>query len=154
MSEGFQGGFNHTPLCRETPVYRCSFISLGCESGIICQWCIAWPLIIRCWNAGGVMFLIHQSGEPLPLYIPCMYILHICMYNIYMYVYIPLYACIIYVWDMSPYIYIYMWHMVMHRPPLPRGLLPSPLKKVKFFSYCAILMKFETQHFHMFTNNN
>ena len=31
---------------------------------------------------------------------------------------------------------------------------PSLLKKVKFFIYWPILMKFETQHFHMFTTNN
>ena len=28
-----------------------------------------------------------------------------------------------------------------------------PLKVVKFFIYGAILLKFETEHFHMFTNN-
>ena len=32
----------------------------------------------------------------------------------------------------------------------PRGPLLPSLKKVKFFIYRAILMKFETQHFHMF----
>ena len=32
---------------------------------------------------------------------------------------------------------------------------PTPLlKKVKFFIYCAIVIKFETQHFHMFTKTN
>ena len=30
----------------------------------------------------------------------------------------------------------------------------SPLKKVKFFIYGAILLKFDTKHFHMFANNN
>ena len=42
----------------------------------------------------------------------------------------------------------------------PLTLLGAPpptqplLKKVKFFIYCAILIKFETQYFHMFTKNN
>ena len=31
---------------------------------------------------------------------------------------------------------------------------PSPHQKFKFFIYGAILLKFETEHFHMFTNNN
>ena len=31
--------------------------------------------------------------------------------------------------------------------------LPLPLKKVNFLIYCAILMKFETQHFHMFKDD-
>ena len=31
---------------------------------------------------------------------------------------------------------------------------PPILKKVKFFIYGAILLKLETQHLHMFTNNN
>ena len=38
-----------------------------------------------------------------------------------------------------------------------KGLLPGPLhpsEKVKFFIYYAIFMKFEIQHFHVFTNNN
>ena len=35
----------------------------------------------------------------------------------------------------------------------PRGTLP-PSKKVKFFIYGAILLKFKTKHFHMFANNN
>ena len=30
---------------------------------------------------------------------------------------------------------------------------PPPLKKVKLFIYCAILLEFETQHLHKFTNN-
>ena len=30
----------------------------------------------------------------------------------------------------------------------------SLIKKVKFFIYCAILMKFEIQHFYMLSNNN
>ena len=39
---------------------------------------------------------------------------------------------------------------------LPFQIPPSPLKPtmVKFFIYCAVLMKFETQHIHMLTNNN
>ena len=43
----------------------------------------------------------------------------------------------------------------MIRSPLtPQGaLLLLPFKKVKFFIYCAIFMKFET-HCHMFTNNS
>ena len=31
---------------------------------------------------------------------------------------------------------------------------PPPLKKVKLFICSAILLEFETQDFHMFTNNN
>ena len=37
----------------------------------------------------------------------------------------------------------------MIRGPLP---FPPPFKKVKFFIYCAIFIKFETQHFEMFIN--
>ena len=33
-------------------------------------------------------------------------------------------------------------------------LLPLPPQEVKFFTYGVILLKFETQHFHMFTNGN
>ena len=36
----------------------------------------------------------------------------------------------------------------------PGRPLPPLLKNVKFFIYGAIMLKFETQHFHMFTNNN
>ena len=36
-------------------------------------------------------------------------------------------------------------------PPYPPGA--SPLKIVKFFIYDAILLKFETEHSHVFTNN-
>ena len=36
-------------------------------------------------------------------------------------------------------------------PPYPPGAPPPSLKKVRFFIYCAILMKFETRHFHMLT---
>ena len=44
---------------------------------------------------------------------------------------------------------------MMRRPFTPRGpFFPLPLKKVKFFIHCAILMKFEKQNFHIFTNNN
>ena len=32
-------------------------------------------------------------------------------------------------------------------------LPPPPLKKVEFFIYGATLLKFGTQHFHIFTNN-
>ena len=42
-------------------------------------------------------------------------------------------------------------------PLPPEGPSPSPsppLKNVKFFIYGAIWLKFETQHFHMFTDNN
>ena len=39
-------------------------------------------------------------------------------------------------------------------PFTPQGLLPLPLKIVKFFIDGAILLKFETEHFHMFTNND
>ena len=31
---------------------------------------------------------------------------------------------------------------------------PLPPPKVKFFIYGAILLKFETEHFHVFTNND
>ena len=31
---------------------------------------------------------------------------------------------------------------------------PAPIEKVKFFTYGAILLKFETQQFHTCTNNN
>ena len=37
--------------------------------------------------------------------------------------------------------------------PLP-SLPPIPLRKAKFFIYGAILLKFEIEYFHMFTNNN
>ena len=30
---------------------------------------------------------------------------------------------------------------------------PLPTQKVKFFTYGAILLKFDAQHFHMFMNN-
>ena len=38
----------------------------------------------------------------------------------------------------------------------PQGPLPHPptLRKVKFINYGAILLKFETEHFYMFANNN
>ena len=36
--------------------------------------------------------------------------------------------------------------------PPPSKLLP--IKKVKLFIYSAILLKFESKHFHMFANNN
>ena len=38
--------------------------------------------------------------------------------------------------------------------PCPAPRLPPLLKKVKFFIYVTILLKFEIQHFHMLTNNN
>ena len=42
----------------------------------------------------------------------------------------------------------------MNRSSLtPPGAPPPPLKKVKLFIYGAILLKFETQHLHMFINN-
>ena len=31
---------------------------------------------------------------------------------------------------------------------------PLPPCEVKFFTYGMILLKFETEHFHMFTNSN
>ena len=45
---------------------------------------------------------------------------------------------------------------------MKRGLLtpwepffpPPPLEIVKFIIYDAILLKFESEHFHMFTNND
>ena len=39
-------------------------------------------------------------------------------------------------------------------PPHLPGPLRFPLKKVKFFIYGAILLKYETKHLHMFANNN
>ena len=44
---------------------------------------------------------------------------------------------------------IYKW-----RSPFSLPKPPIPLKKVKFFIYGAILLKFETEHFYMNTNNN
>ena len=42
----------------------------------------------------------------------------------------------------------------MNRGPLARWGLPPPhLKKVKFFIYSAIVLKFETEHFYVYTNN-
>ena len=38
--------------------------------------------------------------------------------------------------------------------PLPPLLLPSPPQKIKFYIYGPILLKYETEHFHMFTNND
>ena len=38
-------------------------------------------------------------------------------------------------------------------PPCPPPLPPLPPQKVKFFIYGAILLKFETENFHMLTNN-
>ena len=44
---------------------------------------------------------------------------------------------------------IYDWgELVTLSPP------PPPLKKVKYFAYGTILLKFKTEHFHMFANNN
>ena len=42
---------------------------------------------------------------------------------------------------------IYKWESLCSPPP-------PPPQKVNFFIYGAILLKFWTEHFHMFTNNN
>ena len=43
----------------------------------------------------------------------------------------------------------------MNRGPITLHPLPlPPLKIVKFFIYGVILLKFETEHFHVFTNND
>ena len=43
---------------------------------------------------------------------------------------------------------IYKWGPPFIYPP------PLPPPKVKFFIHVAISLKFEAEHFHMFTNNN
>ena len=53
----------------------------------------------------------------------------------------------------------YLWGLFEFLKSGPSAVLGAPRKnlgppKVNFFIYCPILIKFEKQHFHMFTNDN